>query len=192
MSTERVRLRLTSVGPLLMASSRLADPLDPDAIRLAAITAKRKKTIADHRRIADIEFVGKLWTHKGRVCIPPDALEKACEDAAKTRNGGAALAAAVVVEEPAYLEYDGPKDIKKLSKDENFRFRKLVRVREALTPRTRPRFENWSAVVTVTFLSTVINREQVVEFFRIAGSTIGIGDWRKKHGRFTVEEVPLE
>ena len=85
MSIERLRLKLTSAGPMLMAASRLADPLDPDAIRLAAITTKRKKTVSDHRRIADIEFVGKLWTHKGRVCIPPDALEKACEETAGAR-----------------------------------------------------------------------------------------------------------
>jgi hypothetical protein len=192
MSIERLRLKLTSAGPMLMAASRLADPLDPDAIRLAAITAKRKKTISDHRRIADIEFVGKLWTHKGRVCIPPDALEKACEEAAKTRNGGAAAAAAILVEEPALLEYDGPQDIKGLTKNENFRFRKLVRVRKALTPRTRPRFESWSAVVSITFLSTVVNREQVIEYFRIAGSQIGIGDWRKRHGRFTIEVLPIK
>lgn len=192
MSTERLRLKLTSAGPMLMAASRLADPLDPDAIRLAAIIAKRKKTITDHRRIADIEFVGKLWTHKGRVCIPPDALEKACEEAAKTRNNDAASAAAILVEEPALLEYDGPKDIKLLVKDENFRFRKLVRVRRSLTARTRPRFDSWSAVVTVNFLSTVVNSEQVIEYFRIAGSQIGIGDWRKRHGRFTIEVLPLE
>jgi hypothetical protein len=122
---------------------------------------------------------------------PPGRTRKAFEDAAKTRNNGAALAAAVVIDRPAMLEYDGTKEIKKLAKDADFRFRKLVRVRKALTPRTRPLFRCWSAVVDVTYLATVINREQVVEYFRIAGSTVGIGDWRKRHGRFTVEELPL-
>ncbi|QOZ06678.1 hypothetical protein XH96_03445 [Bradyrhizobium sp. CCBAU 51765] len=191
MSTERIRFKLQSVGPLLMNGSRLADPLDPDAIKLLAVTAKRKKTVADHRRIADIEWVGKLWTHEGRVCIPMDALEKAFEEAAKTRNGGAALAAAVVVDEPAVLEYPGPTDLKKLAKREDFRFRKLVRVRRALTPRTRPIFNEWSAVVNVTYLASVINREQVVDFFGLAGSSVGIGDWRKKFGRFRIEEIPI-
>jgi hypothetical protein len=189
MSTERLRLKLQSAGPLLMNGSRLADPLDPDAIKLAAVTSKRKKTVADHRRIADIEWAGKLWTHEGRPCIPPDALEKAFEDAAKTRSHGSMLAVAVVVDGPALLEYDGPRDLKKLAKDPDFRFRKLVRIRKALTPRTRPLFESWSAVVDVSYLATVINREQVIEFFRIAGSLVGVGDWRKKFGRFLVEEV---
>lgn len=191
MSTERIRFKLRSVGPMLMNGCRLADPLDPDAIKLMAVTAKRKKTVADHRRIAEIEWAGKLWTHDGRVCIPMDALEKAFEDAAKTRNGGGALAAAVVVDEPALLEYAGPTDLKKLAKLEHFRFRKLVRVRKALTPRTRPMFKEWSAVVNVTFLSSVINRDQVADYFGLAGSSVGLGDWRKKYGRFTVEEIPV-
>lgn len=192
MSIERLTLKLESVGPLLMNASRMADPLDPDAIKLAAVTGKRKKTAADHRRIADIEWFGKLWTHEGRPCLPADALEKCFEDASKTRNFGATLAGAVVVDAPAVLEYDGTKDIRKLAKNPAFRFRKLVRVRRSLTPRTRPYFASWSAVAHVSFLATVINREQVVDIFRVAGSQVGLGDWRKKHGRFTVEEVSLD
>jgi hypothetical protein len=38
----------------------------------------------------------------------------------------------------------------------------------------------------------VINREQVIDLFRVAGAQIGVGDWRKKHGRFIVEEVSLD
>ncbi|WP_298257283.1 hypothetical protein [Bradyrhizobium sp.] len=190
MSSESLRLRLVSAGPLVMNASRLADPLDPDAQKLAAVTGKRRKTLADHRRIADIEWSGKLWAHQGRACLPPDAIEKAFEDACKTRNHGATLAAAVVVDRPALLEYEGPKDLKRLAKDADFRFRKLVRVRKALTPRTRPLFADWSAIADVTFLATVINREQVIDLFRIAGSQIGIGDWRKRYGKFTVEDLP--
>jgi hypothetical protein len=192
MSIEKLTLKFESVGPLLMNASRMADPLDPDAIKLAAITGKRKKTTADHRRIADIEWFGKLWTHEGQPCLPPDALEKCFEDASKTRNFGATLASSVLVDAPAVLEYDGPKDIRKLAKDPDYRFRKLVRVRRALTPRTRPHFARWSAVVHVSFLATVINREQVVDIFRVAGSQVGLGDWRKKHGRFTVEEMSFD
>lgn len=192
MSIERLTLKLESFGPLLMNASRMADPLDPEAVKLAAVTSKRKKTAADHRRIADIEWFGKLWTHEGQPCLPADALEKCFEDAAKTRNFGATLAGAVLVDAPAPLEYDGSRDVRKLAKNPNFRFRKLVRVRRALTPRTRPYFANWSAIVHVSFLPTVINREQVIDIFRVAGSQVGVGDWRKKHGRFTVEEVLLD
>ena len=52
MSVERIALRLVGVGPLLMHSSRLADPLDPLTKQLAAITSKAVRTEADHERIA--------------------------------------------------------------------------------------------------------------------------------------------
>jgi len=192
MNTERIGMKLTSVGPMLMNSSKLADPLDPETIALAAVTSKRRKTLADHRRIADLEWFGKLWLHEGRPCLTTDALEAVFIAAAKTRGMGTMFTGALVADAPAVLHYEGPSDIKKLSKDPAFRLRKMVRVRKALTPRTRPKFENWNATFTVTFLVTVINREQVLEYFRIAGSQIGVGDWRGKYGRFLVEEVPVK
>jgi hypothetical protein len=182
---------LQSVGPMLMSSSRLADPLNPEAIALAAITGKRQKTLADHQRIADIEWAGNLWVHDGRPCLPSDVLESAFAKAARTRNVAPAVGNSLVVDGPAYLEYEGPTDLAELAKDPAFRFRKMVRVRRALTPRTRPIFPTWRASFTATFLVTVLDRHQVIEFWRIAGSQIGIGDWRQKSGRFTVQEMPV-
>ena len=70
---------------------------------------------------AVLEWFGKLWTHEGQPCLPADALEKCFEDAAKTRNFGATLAGAVLVDAPALLEFDGPKDVRKLAKNPDFR-----------------------------------------------------------------------
>ena len=52
MSVERLRVRLTGERPLLMHSSRLADPLDPIKVDLDRLTKKRDKTLADHEQIA--------------------------------------------------------------------------------------------------------------------------------------------
>jgi hypothetical protein len=68
MSTETISLRLVGVAPLLMHYSRLADPLDPQRIKLAAVTAKRAKTEADHHRIAELEWHASLWLHEGLPC----------------------------------------------------------------------------------------------------------------------------
>src|SRR5882757_911382 len=70
MSAERIRLRLEGTRPLLMHSGRLADPLDPAALDLAHITAKRPKTRADLEEISRREWYGGLWLHGGRPCIP--------------------------------------------------------------------------------------------------------------------------
>ena len=52
--------------------------------------------------------------------------------------------------------------------------------------RTGARTAEWSAVISATFLTTELNRSEVVDFMKIAGATRGIGDWRPKYGRFEV------
>ena len=93
--------------------------------------------------------------------------------------------------EPAILAYDGPQDLPAMWKDPEFRKRAGVRVRYAKTMRTRPRFPAWSAQLTVSYLPSILDRDEVVTFFTIAGALVGVGDWRPKFGKFTVEEVPL-
>ena len=43
---ETIDLIFRGVGPLLMHNGRMADPLDPHAIKLATVTGKRAKTKA--------------------------------------------------------------------------------------------------------------------------------------------------
>jgi len=187
MNAETIQLTFTGVSPLLMHCGRLADPLDPHAIALAAVTSKRMKTQADHGRIAELEWHGSLWTHGNRPCLPCEAIEAAFTDGAKTRKRGSAARAGLVVNTPALLEYEGPDELSELWANKAFRLRAGVRVRDSRTMRTRPRFPRWSANVTAMFLPTLLNRTEVVEYFRIAGA-LGIGDWRPRYGKFTVEE----
>jgi hypothetical protein len=63
----------------------------------------------------------------------------------------------------------------------------LVRVQSARPMRTRPRFPEWSAVIQATFLTTVLNRSEVIDFMKIAGAMKGLGDWRPKYGSFAVQ-----
>jgi hypothetical protein len=60
MAVLKITLRLVGVGPMLMHSSRLADPLDPQSKALSKVTSKRHKTDADHHRIAELEWFGSL------------------------------------------------------------------------------------------------------------------------------------
>jgi hypothetical protein len=189
MNAETIHLLFTGNRPLLMHSGRLADPLDPIVRDLSKITAKRMKTIADHEQIARIEWYGGLWLLDGCPCIPPEAVEASFVDAARSRRKGKQASAGMLVDGPALLDYDGPKDPNELWKDENFRFRHGVRVNNSRTMRTRPRFMNWSVKITATFLPTMLNRTEVIELFQVAGFQEGLGDWRPKFGKFTVEAL---
>lgn len=89
------------------------------------------------------------------------------------------------------LEYDGPKTVAELWNDPRFRHREIVRVDDLRVARTRPCFDGWSATVRGSFITTIINREDVVGYFRMAGP-FGIGDHRPDFGRFLIEELQLE
>jgi hypothetical protein len=191
MSVGRVTLRLIGVDPLVMHSSRLADPLDPITKAIAAVTAKRAKTEADHARIAELEWHGSIYLHQGAPCIPPANIKRACVDGAKRRRKGKLVKAAVRVDGPARLQFDGPTSVSELWEDERFRYRAMVRVRDALTVRTRPIFADWRATITATYLKGLVNGEEVIEFFRLAGP-FGLGDGRPEFGRFLIEEARLE
>lgn len=187
MSIEHISLRLIGVGSMLMHSSQMADPLSPAAKALAAITSKRLKTEADHARIAELEWHGSLWLHEGQPCLPARCIKRVCVDGAKKRNKGKTAQAAFQPDGPALLEYDGPSSLEQLWNDERFRHRQMVRVHDLLTPRTRPCFPAWSARITGTFITTMLNRTEVFEFFKLAG-VHGLGDYRPEFGRFIVEE----
>lgn len=186
MDARMTTIEIAGVRPLLMHAGRLADPLDAAAIALARVTAKRAKTPADHAEIGRLEWLGGLWLHGGRPCIPGEALEAAFLAAARTRRRGKAASAGLLVEMPARLEHDGPDGLEALWHDERFRLRHAVRVRDARTMRTRPCFPVWKARFEVSFLPSVMDEAEIRETFAVAGAFVGVGDWRPRFGRFTV------
>jgi hypothetical protein len=57
--------------------------------------------------------------------------------------------------------------------------------------RTRPLFPEWRAEVEVKFLSSLVDAEAVEGWFKLGGELLGIGDFRPRHGRFSVERLPI-
>lgn len=189
MSVETIKLRLVGNRPLLMHSGRLADPLDEIARDLAKVTGKRAKTVADHEQIARIEWFGGLWLSDGHPCIPSEAVEASFIAAARARKKAKQARAGLMVVTPCPLIYDGPHDLDALWQDPAFQLRRLVRIGNARMIRTRPRFSNWRADAFVSFVPTLLDRAEVLDIFDLAGCQEGLGDWRPRYGRFTVELI---
>ena len=187
MPAEIIRFRLVGDRPLLMHSSRLADPLDPIAIDLKRLTKKRAKVEADFAEISKVEWFGGLWLSDGIPCVPSEAIETCFVAAARTRRLGRTARAGFMVSQPAALVYDGPRSIDLLWGLPAFRFRFPVQVAGVRTMRTRPRFADWSAEIEAEFLPSLIRRDDVIDMLHLAGALEGLGDWRPRFGRFRIE-----
>jgi len=189
MDCETINMRLVGTKRLIMHNGQLADPLADATKALARLTGKRVKTEADHLEIGRVEWNGGLWLDGGRPCVPAEALIATFVGAARTRKRGDEARAGLVVTENALLDYPGPKDLDQLWLNPAFRLRTSVRVRGARTMRTRPRFDDWSLRFTARYLASVLDRDEVIELYRIAGFMRGIGDWRPLNGTFEVEVI---
>lgn len=182
-----IKARITGTRPLLMHSDKFADPLNPLTKAHKALTSKRKKTDEDHEAIAKSEWLGGLYIDEKGPYLPGVNVEAALIGGGKLSKLGTQLKRSVeIMDERCHIEYDGPKDAERLW-DAGFYDARSVKVQTARLMRYRPIFRKWSAIVEIAFDPDTINREQVVKCLEDGGQYCGVGDYRPKFGRFTVE-----
>lgn len=188
---EKLTFKLTGVRPLLMHNSRLADPTDELVRELKLLTGKRKKTDEDLDAIKWLEWAGGLYLDgDGKISIPADMILATIIAGARKLKEGKNAEAGVFDDAPFFpLKHDGPNDPAKLKGDKRFCDYRSVRNQANRVMRARPIFRNWSTTVTVMCDPEIINPRTVTEALTIAGERIGIGDYRPRYGRFTVEKV---
>lgn len=172
---------------LLMHNGLLADPLNAFAKAIKDVSGRRNKTDADIEELARLEFLGGLYLHGGEPCIPGEMLEACIVAGAKKSKSGQQAKAGVICDGNFPLLYEGPREPSALWADERFRLRVPARVAQARVMRTRPRFNDWRCEAKVEFSEDICNRADVLLWLRTAGDMIGIGDWRPKFGRFSVD-----
>ena len=186
---KKVALKLTGVAPLIMHNARLADPTDPITREKNKISKGRNKTEEMLLAIKEIEWRGGLYLdEKGRPAIPADVVLAAVIQGARKAKLGKEASAAVYCEKPFFaLDYDGPKDIKTLYADGRFcDYRSVAQQRQRIM-RARPIFRSWSCNVELQIDEEILNPDQARDAMVAAGARVGIGDFRPRYGRFTVE-----
>jgi hypothetical protein len=183
----KIMFKIQGLSPTMMHNGQLANPLNPYAKALKAVSSKRKKTDEDFEKMAMIEWEGSLYfNHKGQIVWPGHVLEGALCGAAAKQKLKKVAQSGMFVEEDAVLEYDGPKDIEALKKDPKFRFTTGVRVQNARIMRTRPFFQNWGLSFVITYDPSLFDEQQVIQIVEILGAKVGLSDFRPRYGRFTV------
>lgn len=189
MAWQTATYKLTSDAPMLVHNGQTADPLNKWAKAMKAISGKRKKTDADYEEMARIEFFAGLYMGENGPIIPATNIDSMIINAAKKNREGKLAQSGVFCVQDAPMEYEGPRTAEELWKDERFRHVAIVRVQTARIARTRPVFRQWAAEIKVNYEDSVVNKAQIDSWMHIAGTQVGLGDWRPQHGRFSVETV---
>lgn len=191
-----LNVRWTGIRPLVLHNGLLADPTNPYVIAIKKLTAKKnKKTDFDNEEIARLEWLGGLYLgpDKKTLVIPSDNIERAIQEGAKKSRLGKDAQAAVFCSEPeveiAHEDIHG-RNPDSLYADKSGRFilRKGVKVALSRVIRVRPLIPTgWSLTFSLEYDESIINVRALEQAMTDAGALVGLGDWRPKFGRFTVE-----
>jgi hypothetical protein len=182
-----IEFTIRGISPLMLHNGALADPLNEFAKRLKEISGKRNKTEADYRAMADIEWEGGLYFDEDhRIVMPGENIEAAITAGGKKFKLGDQCKAGILSDGDWPIIYEGPKDLEKLKADPRFRDCRGVKIQKNRIMRTRPLFVPWGLKFTVQYLPDL---DQVVKILDTVGRIIGLGDFKPKYGRFTVEKA---
>lgn len=180
---------IRGVAPLLMHNEQLSDPLNKWTRLVAEVSKKRQKTEDDLMELSRREWFGGLYLSEDTnvPIVPERCLERMLRDAAAKSKRGKDVRAAVIVMQPATLDYQGPKDAEAMWASGNYLLRASCKVGQQRVIRSRPCFRQWALTFTAVYDENVLEAADLDRFVELAGRLIGLCDWRPKHGRFTVE-----
>jgi hypothetical protein len=191
MSLETFTATLTGVSPLLLHNGQLSDPMSKASKALKEVTSRKKKTDTDLEEIRRLEWIGSLYLNDaGKPSVPVDnVLSLIINGARKDKNGKEAQAGVMQDVGHEFFEviYEGPKDLETLYADPKFVDCRSARVGQSRVMRTRPVFRNWKIKIKLLFNPDVIDKRDIQQALEMSGERIGLGDYRPRFGRFTVE-----
>ena len=188
----RIQVKIQGTEPLLMHSSRLADPLDSAAKLVAEISKKKNKQESDHKELSRREFMGGIYVDSdGTIILPNANIHAVIIKGAAAFKKGPAAKAGVFVDGHGTLDFPfaGKKTPEALLASGKFTDRRPVKNQGSSTVvRTRPKFEEWGSRFTLEIAEDICDQADVRQWLDNAGRRVGIGDYRPRFGRFKVVE----
>jgi hypothetical protein len=185
----KVTIRLAGQTPLLVHNARLANPTDPIARAMKAISSKRTKTDSDFETLARLEFDGGLYYHPDLGPYLPGAniAKSIAEGGVVTKRGKAVERSLLVTDFEVPILYAGPRDPDGLWNDGYFDVAS-VKVGTSRVMRTRPAFRQWAFEAQAELATDVLNLDALRDVAKDAGRLVGIGDGRRLgFGRYEAE-----
>ena len=189
-------VEIKGVEPLIMHSDRGMDETLPINVEKAEIvkTKASSRTTEDVARLAAIECEVAMWIDgkTGFPTIPAHVLQKCLRDGAATLRAGKNVSRGVRVQSAVEFSYDRETygiSVPQLSI--STQFTASVKVGQARIARTRAKFDPpWGCKFSLRAEDDLVDQRKLERWLEIAGSRIGMGDWRPdKSGFYGVFEV---
>ena len=187
-----VLAHLVGVRPLIVHNGQMADPMNPFAKALKALTDKagKSKTDNDYDEQHRVQFLGSLYMGGDPPVpvLPGYFIEGGMKNAAKKLKAKAQYEAGVCIEGDFPIVYDGPKDPDELWKIPSYRFTRVVRIGKNRVVTCRPIFNEWEVDLEIPYDPDLINRDKVIKIMEVLQS-IGLGEWWPRYGRFQLVSI---
>ena len=184
-----IRYRITGISPQLMNS--------PASMLTPTPTGARAKTVPSPEREAEN---GAYRLPDGALYFPTLAFRQALIDAGTGRRIGKRGASSVLTGsvflpdgvgmETPLVDPDTSEPLRDYVVDVQ---RAVIRTTKAGVVRARPRLDRWAADIAFEYDDSFFPGELLTEVFALAGTTIGVGNYRPQKrgifGRFQVKEA---
>ena len=192
---QKTRFTLNGTGMLLMHSDAGVDDRSEISRQIKALTDKKKKDRTDE----DQELHDRLYWERAMYFdpkigpfIPAWNVKAMIQKAAGLRRKGKTVERGLILATEAFpLTYTGPRKLDTMWKAKRFadyRSIKNAGPSAGRVMRVRPRFENWSLECEFFIDPTEIDERDLIDYTEYAGNFIGLGDYRKRYGKFAVTQ----
>ncbi len=186
-------VKLTSNGPLLIKSDRLANPMATITKEYKALTsdARLKKTDEGQMMIARHEYLAGFYDDEDGIRIPTGNIWKSLVmGARKYKKGKDVEGGVIMIDETAEFKFDGPKNHQKLWENPNFVDARTVVLRGSSRIMCyRPLLKEWEIVTEVAYDPSIIDLDNLLMYWKTAGVVCRLGTYRTLFGRYSVEAL---
>jgi hypothetical protein len=210
MAIRRFEVALQGTSNLLLSNNLCSDPLSEPAKIKKHFTDKRTKADQDHQNLRLIDWVySGYWQVSGSVqiddtensitfdgfedpFIPSQNFQRCLRNGATAFKLGKEVERALIVENEAPINYDGPRTAVEMLQHSRFILTSPVVRQRTTNWATRLTIPQWSCEFNVTIDDDRISVDALERIVQAAGRFEGLGTWRPRYGRFSAELSELE
>ena len=191
---KKIKCEFHGISPIILHSCQCVNPLHPLSLEIKKITAIRKKTEEDIKKLSELEWESGLYYDDAvGIYIPAENIEATVREGAKARKKGKDIVKGFMCETLKIPLDIGEKLTKEqMKKDARFYDVRAMKVKQARVMRTRPRFNTWNISFVASYDENLLDFKDVVDAIEYAGQYIGLCDSRPKYGKFVARVSEID